>query len=105
MEHKEIFVGLDVGTSKVAAVVGRKDLHGQLEVVAASSVPSLGVVGGKIAKMDKTVSAIKAVIGNCEKQMRERSTGRSEVQLRVAHVNISGQRIIQSLQRRGSHHP
>ena len=96
---QEFFIGLDVGTTKVAAVVGRQDLHNKLEVLAAASVPSCGVGGGRVEKIDKTTEAIVEVIKRCEEQMKEPNR---EASLRVVNVNISGQHIIQSLSRQGS---
>lgn len=101
MENENIYVGLDVGTTKVTAVVGRRGLEGKLEVLASSSVPSLGVVGGKVAKIDKTVAAISDVIDKCEAQLRARSR-HAVVKLCKVNVNISGQHIIQSFARHGS---
>jgi len=33
MENTEIIVGLDIGTTKIAAIVGRQDEHGKIEIL------------------------------------------------------------------------
>ena len=61
----ELLVGLDIGTSKVAAVVG--DLHdGTLSVVGVGAVPSEGLRKGVVVNIDATVQAIERAIKEAE---------------------------------------
>ncbi len=61
----ELLVGLDIGTSKVAAVVG--DLHdGTLSVVGVGAVPSEGLRKGVVVNVEATVQAIEGAIKEAE---------------------------------------
>ena len=61
----ELLVGLDIGTSKVAAVVG--DLHdGTLSVVGVGAVPSEGLRKGVVVNIEATVQAIEGAIKEAE---------------------------------------
>ena len=55
----EIIVGLDIGTTKITTLVGRKDQHGKLEILGTGKSISNGVMRGVVANIDKTVSSIK----------------------------------------------
>ena len=43
MDAPEIVVGLDIGTTKIACLVGRKTEHGKIEILGVGKAPSLGV--------------------------------------------------------------
>jgi cell division protein FtsA len=93
MENPEIIVGLDIGTTKVAAIVGKKNEYGKIEILGVSSAPSVGVMRGSIANIDETVKAIKTVIDDVSQK--------SNVEINEVHVGIAGQHI-KSLQHSGS---
>ena len=59
MEHDKIVVGLDIGTTKICALVGKKNKHGKLEVLGMGKAVSDGVVRGKVTNIDKTVVAVE----------------------------------------------
>ena len=64
-KKSELLVGLDIGTSKVAAVVG--DLHdGGLSLVGVGSAPSDGLRKGVVVNIDATVHAIEHAIKEAE---------------------------------------
>ncbi|MCF8236529.1 MAG: cell division protein FtsA [Saprospiraceae bacterium] len=85
-------VALDIGTTKVCVLIGRKNAHGQLEVLGHGKVESNGVLRGVVSNIEKTVQAINEAI-----RKAERMAGFS-----VKHVNvgIAGQHI-KSIQHRG----
>src|SRR5579862_3731863 len=61
----ELLVGLDIGTAKVAAVVG--DLHdGTLSVIGVGCVPADGLRKGVVVNIDSTVHAIEQAIKEAE---------------------------------------
>ncbi|MGH1335244.1 MAG: cell division protein FtsA [Aureispira sp.] len=88
----EIVVALDIGTTKICAMVGRKDKHGKLEVLGTGKVASVGVLRGVVSNIEKTVKAISDSIAEAER--------RSGVDIGVVNVGIAGQHI-KSLQHRG----
>lgn len=61
----ELMVGLDLGTSKVAAVVGDLD-DGTLNVVGLGSAPSEGLRKGVVVNIDATVQAIEQALKEAE---------------------------------------
>ncbi len=88
----EILVALDIGTTKICAIAGRRDQHGKLEVLGFGKVASDGVLRGVVSNIEKTVKAISEAV-----QMAQRSAGQA---FKVVHVGIAGQHI-KSLQHRG----
>ena len=59
MEQEKIVVGLDIGTTKICVIVGRKNEFGKLEVLGMGKAESEGVVKGIVFNIDKTVYAIE----------------------------------------------
>ena len=95
MEHNnEIVVALDIGTTKIVAMAGRKDVHGKLEILGIGKVESVGVIRGVVSNIEKTVKAISDAIAEAER--------RSGLEIAVINVGIAGQHI-KSLQHRGIH--
>jgi len=92
METSDIVVGLDIGTTKIACIVGRRDEHGKIEILGIGRSDSLGVSRGVVANIDKTVQAIKAAVEEAENK-----TGHK---VKYVNVGIAGQHI-KSLQHRG----
>ena len=66
MDTSEIIVGLDIGTTKIACIVGRKNEHGKIEVIGMGKSESLGVTRGVVANIEKTVQSIKAAVEQAE---------------------------------------
>jgi cell division protein FtsA len=85
MEHEKIVVGLDIGTTKICAIVGRKNEFGKLEVLGMGKAESEGVIKGIVVNIDKTVMAI-------ERAVREASD-MSGIDVGVVNVGIAGQHI------------
>jgi len=93
MQNDKIVVGLDIGTTKICALVGRKNEFGKLEILGMGKAVSEGVVRGIVSNIDKTVDAIKKAIRQAEEQ--------SGINIGVVNVGIAGQHI-KSLQHNGS---
>nr|GFB54665.1 hypothetical protein [Tanacetum cinerariifolium] len=89
----KIVVGLDIGTTKICALVGRKNEYGKLEIMGMGTAVSDGVQRGIVLNIDKTVEAIKRAIRQAEEQ--------SGIDIGVVNVGIAGQHI-KSLQHNGS---
>ena len=62
----EPVVGLDVGTTKICAVIGRPKAGGGLDVIGVGSVPSRGLRRGVVVNIDSTVEAIKLAVADAE---------------------------------------
>lgn len=92
VKENEIIVGLDIGTSKIAAIVGRKNEHGKIEILGFGKAESVGVSRGVVANIEKTVASIKQAVAEAE--------NKSGVNIKSVHVGIAGQHI-KSLQHRG----
>ena len=92
----QIVVGLDIGTTKIACFVGRRNEHGKIEILSMGKSESLGVMRGMVSNIEKTVQSIKAAVE--EAQLRVEG----ELNIRVVNVGIAGQHI-KSLQHRGIH--
>ena len=63
---KRLIVGLDIGTSKVVAVVGEVDQDGSLEIVGIGSHPSRGMKKGVVVDIESTVTAISRAVEEAE---------------------------------------
>ncbi len=59
-------VGLDIGTSKVVAIVGERHMDGSIEVVGIGSSPSRGLKRGVVVDIESTVQSIKRAIEEAE---------------------------------------
>ena len=62
----EIIVGLDIGTTKITVLVGKKDQFGKLDILGIGKAISNGVMRGVVANIDKTVSSIKIAVAQAE---------------------------------------
>jgi len=87
-----IVVGLDIGTTKICVIVGRRTQHGKIEVLGIGKAESAGVTRGVVSNIQKTVQGIMQAV--------EISSGQSNVEIQVVNVGIAGQHI-KSLQHRG----
>ncbi len=91
--ESEIIVGLDIGTTKIAAIVGQKNEHGKIEILGFGRSDSIGVKRGVVANIEDTVQSIVTAIREAE--------GRSNSNIVTVNVGIAGQHI-KSIQYRGS---
>jgi cell division protein FtsA len=64
-EHK-LIVGLDIGTSKVVAIVGRRSEQGRVEIVGIGSHESRGLKRGVVVNIEVTVNAIQRAVEEAE---------------------------------------
>lgn len=92
MQQPDIIVGLDIGTTKIAVLVGRKNEHGKLEVLGMGKAISPGVTRGVVTHITPTVEAIKKAVAEAEEK--------SGFKIKNVSVGIAGQHI-RSLQHRG----
>jgi cell division protein FtsA len=52
MQEDKIIVGLDIGTTKICAIVGRKNEYGKLEILGMGKAVSDGVIRGIVTNDD-----------------------------------------------------
>lgn len=88
-----IIVGLDIGTTKIAAIAGRKNEFGKLEILGFGRANSNGVQHGLVLNIDQTRKAIQLALEDCYKN-------NPELDIKEVYVGIAGQHI-KSLQTRG----
>ena len=88
----ELVVGLDLGTTKIAAIVGRKNEFGKIEILGVGKSESLGINRGVVVNIEQTVSSIKAAITI--------AADKAGVDIGEVIVGIAGQHI-KSMQHRG----
>ena len=62
----ELVVGLDVGTTKICALIGEPKPSGTLDIVGVGNAPSRGLRRGVVVNIDSTVEAIKQAVAEAE---------------------------------------
>jgi cell division protein FtsA len=92
MEPSEIVVGLDIGTTKIVVIVGRRNEFGKIEILGMGKSESFGVARGVVQNIDQTVQSIQTAVTEAE--------AKSGVDIKVVNVGIAGQHI-RSMQHRG----
>jgi len=92
MSEGKIIVGLDIGTTKVACIVGQKAENGKIEILGYGKTISTGVRRGVVTNIFDTVEAIKTAV--------KQASDQSGVEINRVSVGIAGQHI-KSLQHRG----
>jgi cell division protein FtsA len=65
-EFKKIVVGLDIGTSKIAAIVAEIDFDGGFEILGMGNAPARGLKKGVVANIETTVNAIQRALEEAE---------------------------------------
>lgn len=66
VQDKKMIVGLDIGTSKVVAIVGEIGPEGSIEVVGIGSHPSKGMKKGVVVNIESTVQSIQRAVEEAE---------------------------------------
>jgi len=65
-KNNNMIVGLDIGTSKVVAIVGEVNAEGELEIVGLGSHPSRGLKKGVVVDIESTVHSIQRAVEEAE---------------------------------------
>jgi cell division protein FtsA len=91
----EIIVGLDIGTTKIACIVGRRTEHNKIEILSMGKAESVGVTRGVVSNIEKTVQSIKLAVEQAQERVVD-----GTLNVQVVNVGIAGQHI-NSLQHRG----
>jgi len=65
-DDRKLIVGLDIGTSKIVAVVGELSPEGELEVIGIGTHPSRGLQRGVVVNIESTVQSIQRAVEEAE---------------------------------------
>jgi len=85
MEHNKIAVGLDIGTTKIVAMIGRYNEYGKLEILGLGKSKSLGVHRGVVNNITQTIQSIRQAVIDAETS--------SGMKITEVIVGIAGQHI------------
>ena len=85
VQDKRMIVGLDIGTSKVVAIVGEIGSAGEIEVVGIGSNPSKGMKKGVVVNIESTVQSIQRAVEEAELM--------AGCQIHSVYVGIAGSHI------------
>lgn len=85
MERENIAVGLDIGTTKIVAMIGKKNEYGKLEILGVGKSKSLGVARGVVNNITQTIQSIQEAITLAEDD--------SGFKIKDVVVGIAGQHI------------
>ena len=91
--QRPVIVGLDIGTTKIAAIAGRKNEFGKLEILGFGKASSNGVQHGMVLNIDQTIKSIRQALENCV-------ASNPNLEIHEVYVGIAGHHI-KSLQTRG----
>ena len=84
-DSKDLIVGLDVGTSKVTAMVAELRPDGRLEIIGVATQPSSGLKKGVVVNIEATVDAISRVVQEVELM--------ADCKIRDVYTGIAGSHI------------
>lgn len=85
MDSNKIAVGLDIGTTKIVAIIGKKNEYGKLEILGTGYAKSVGVKRGVVTNITQTIQSIQQAI--------EEAEAVSNFKISDVSVGIAGQHI------------
>ncbi len=85
MEQDNIAVGLDIGTTKIVAMIGKTNEYGKIEILGIGNAKSLGVHRGVVNNITQTIQSIQQAIEEAESV--------SDFKIKDVVVGIAGQHI------------
>ena len=83
--NKNFSVGLDIGTTKIVAMVGEKNQFNKVKVIGVGKSQSLGVHRGVVNNITQTIQSIKIAVDEAQ--------SRSGIEVKEVAVGIAGQHI------------
>lgn len=84
-ENKNLIIGLDIGTSKIVAIVAEIKSEGTMEVIGVGMYESSGMKKGMVVNIDATVAAIQRALGDAELM--------ADCKIREVYTGIAGSHI------------
>jgi cell division protein FtsA len=85
MEQDNFAVGLDIGTTKIVAMIGKPNEYGKIEMLGIGNAKSLGVHRGVVNNITQTIQSIQQAIEEAESV--------SDLKIKEVVVGIAGQHI------------
>ncbi len=86
MSKSELIVGLDIGTTKICAVVGELAEDGNIDIVGIGTCPSTGLRKGVVVNIEQTVQCVRKAIDEAELM--------AGCEIRAVYVGIAGSHIM-----------
>jgi cell division protein FtsA len=84
-DNKKLVVGLDIGTSKIAAIVAEVTPEGALEIIGMGNCPARGLKKGVVVNIETTVNAIQRALEEAELM--------ADCKIREVYTGIAGSHI------------
>jgi len=72
MEKNELFIGLDIGTTKIVAMIGIINEYDKLKIIGIGKSKSLGVHRGVVNNISQTIQSIQGAINEAENNSNEK---------------------------------
>lgn len=91
-KREQYIAAIDIGTTKIVSIVGKKNENGKIEILGLSKALSRGVKRGVVINIEETVTAIQTTVEDVQK--------RSGIKFSEVFVGIAGQHI-KSMKSRG----
>ncbi|WP_185855717.1 cell division protein FtsA [Blattabacterium cuenoti] len=85
MEYQDLAIGLDVGTTKIVAMVGRRNEYNKIEILGIGRSKSIGVHIGVVSNITQTIESIREAVSEAEHS--------SGLKIKEVIVGIAGQHI------------
>lgn len=90
-KNDQLVAAIDIGTTKIVAIVGRRDGRGGIEILGLCNTPSTGVKRGVVLNIEETVNAINTAVSELE--------DRTGMKLSDVFVGIAGRHIKSKMNR------
>jgi len=84
--NSEIIAAIDIGTTKIVALAGRKTKDNRFEITAFGTTPSKGIRRGVVLNIDETVNSIRTAV--------KKAFDSSGIRLNEVFIGIAGQHVL-----------
>lgn len=84
--NNEIIAAIDIGTTKIVALAGRKTKDNRFEILAFGTTPSKGIRRGVVLNIDETVNSIRTAV--------KKAFDSSNIRINEVFVGIAGQHVL-----------
>ena len=85
MNQKKYIAGIDIGTTKIVAIIGSENQYGKLEILGYGKAKSQGIARGMVGNIGKTIDSIQQAVAQAQ--------AKAGVSISEAYVGIAGQHI------------